>query len=298
MELDTYYDEVNKFRTATTYYSLPVNIKEPEFEDKYIWDDEKKKEFIDNIKRRFITGFLRALKQGTGVESHANVQSMATFLMTNELVVNYELMHPKSTYYFCRDVLNADSLIHFGPVWDLDWGFGFEKNHNYFYMNPTEDYWTGASNMEAWQYARDLRYKSGEAFEREYFRVWTDFIQNHLQELLDFCDEYREYAQPSFDHNSELWGYADYEEQMKIAKEWLTARANHIYDHLANTLGYAEKYPDVVNDPTPILDIAEDETQQSTMDRHIYTIDGRMVNAEGRLPRGIYIINGRKVVVQ
>ena len=298
MELDTYYDEVNKFKTATTYYSLPVNIKEPEFEDKYIWDDEKKKEFIDNIKRRFITGFLRALKQGTGVESHANVQSMATFLMTNELVVNYELMHPKSTYYFCRDVLNADSLIHFGPVWDLDWGFGFEKNHNYFYMNPTEDYWTGASNMEAWQYARDLRYKSGEAFEREYFRVWTDFIQNHLQELLDFCDEYREYAQPSFDHNSELWGYADYEEQMKIAKEWLTARANHIYDHLANTLGYAEKYPDVVNDPTPILDIAEDETQQSTMGRHIYTIDGRMVNAEGRLPRGIYIINGRKVVIQ
>jgi hypothetical protein len=123
-------------------------------------------------------------------------------------------------------------------------------------------------------------------------------IQNHLQELLDFCDEYREYAQPSFDHNSELWGYADYEEQMKIAKEWLTARANHIYDHLANTLGYAEKYPDVVNDPTPILDIAEDEKPQSTMDRHIYTIDGRMVNAKDRLARGIYIINGRKVVVQ
>ena len=61
---------------------------------------------------------------------------------------------------------------------------------------------------------------------------------------------------------------------------------------------YAEKYPDVVNDPTPILDIAEDEKPQSTMDRHIYTIDGRMVNAKDRLPRGIYIINGRKVVVQ
>ena len=259
--------------------------------------DERQME-IDDIKRRIITGFLRDLKQGNGVEKHVHVQSMATFLMTNELIANYELMHPKSTYYFCRDILNADSLIHFGPVWDLDWGYGFERHSNYFHMSPTEDYWTGASHMEAWQYMRDLRYKSGDAFEREYFRVWTDFVQNHLQELLDFCDEYREYAQPSFDHNSQMWGYSDYEEQMKTAKKWLSTRANHIYDYLANTLGYAEKYPDVVEDPTPVLDIVEEEKPQSTMDRRIYTLDGRMVNAKARLPKGIYIIHGRKVVIQ
>lgn len=293
LELDTYFDEANKFKTATTYYSLPVNIKEPEdFSEGFIQME------IDDIKRRIITGFLRDLKQGNGVEKHVHVQSMATFLMTNELIANYELMHPKSTYYFCRDILNADSLIHFGPVWDLDWGYGFERHSNYFHMSPTEDYWTGASHMEAWQYMRDLRYKSGDAFEREYFRVWTDFVQNHLQELLDFCDEYREYAQPSFDHNSQMWGYGDYEEQMKTAKKWLSTRANHIYDYLANTLGYAEKYPDVVEDPTPVLDIVEEEKPQSTMDRHIYTLDGRMVNAKARLPKGIYIIHGRKVVIQ
>ena len=95
-----------------------------------------------------------------------------------------------------------------------------------------------------------------------------------------------------------MWGYSDYEEQMKTAKKWLSTRANHIYDYLANTLGYAEKYPDVVEDPTPVLDIVEEEKPQSTMDRHIYTLDGRMVNAKARLPKGIYIIHGRKVVIQ
>ena len=295
LELDTYYDEKNKFTTATTYYSLPVNIKEPEdFNQDYI------NFTVRDIQSRINTGFLSDLKRANGIEKQAHVQSMATFLMTNELVANYELMHPKSTYYFCRDIMNPDSLIHFGPVWDLDWGYGYEYNRGtYFDMDPKEDYWTRASSMEAWQYLRDLRYRSGEAFEREYFRVWTDFAQNHLQELLDFCDDYQEYAQPSFTHNSEIWGQSDnYKGQMEKAKKWLTQRVNHIYNYLANTLGYAEKYPDVVADPTPIVDVKEDDEPVRVLDQHIYTLDGRMVNAKGRLPRGIYIIQGRKVVVQ
>ncbi len=294
LELDSYFDEPLKFRTASTFYSLPVNIKEPEsFSDDFVQIS------MNDIKQRFINGFLRSLKAKTGVEEHADVQSMATFLMTNELVCNFELMHPKSTFYFCRDILNPDSLFHFGPVWDLDWSYGYEGNGTYFEIEPTEDFWTGAGHMEAPTYIYDLRYNSGEKFEREYFRVWTDFIQNHLQELLDFCDEYREYAQPSFDHNDNRWReYGYYEDQVKQAKKWLSDRANHIYDHLANTLGYAEKYPDVVENPTPIIDIAEDKTPQMATDPHIYTLDGRMVNAKGRLPRGIYIIRGRKVAIQ
>ncbi len=294
LELDSYYDEPLKFRTATTFYSLPVNIKEPEsFTEDFVEIN------MNDIKQRFINGFLRSLKAKTGVEGHANVRSMATFLMTNELVCNYELMHPKSTFYFCRDILNPDSLFHFGPVWDLDWSYGYEESSTYFQMDPTEDFWTGANHMEAPSYIYDLRYNSGEAFEREYFRVWTDFIQNHLQELLDFCDEYQQYAQPSFDHNGNRWYESSYyDDQMKEAKKWLSDRANHIYDHLANTLGYAEKYPDVVKDPTPILDIVEDKTPQLATAPHIYTLDGRMVNAKGRLPRGIYIIRGRKVAIQ
>lgn len=294
LELDSYFDEPLKFRTAATLYSLPVNIKEPEsFTEDFIQIT------MNDIKERFINGFLRSLKAKTGVEEHADVQSMATFLMTNELVCNYELMHPKSTFYFCRDILNPDSLFHFGPVWDLDWSYGYENTGSYFQIEPAEDFWTGANHMEAPSYIYDLRYNSGEKFEREYFRVWTDFVQNHLQELMDFCDEYQKYAQPSFDHNSSRWNTSSYyEDQMREAKKWLSERAHHIYDHLANTLGYAEKYPDVVEDPTPVLDIVEDYTPQQATDPHIYTLDGRMVNAKGRLPRGIYIIHGRKVAVQ
>ncbi len=294
LELDTHYDEPLKFRTASTLYSLPVNIKEPEF-----FTDDFVEINMNDIKERFINGFLRSLKAGTEIEKHVDVQSMATYLMTNELICNYELMQPKSMFCFCRDIRNPDSLIHFGPVWDLDWAYGYETNFTFFQVNSTKDFWNRGVHMDAQEFLHDLRYNSGEAFEREYFRVWTDFIQNHLQELLDFCDEYQTYVQPSFTHNGSRWNEAsDYDNQVKDAKQWLSERVNYIYDHLAHTLGYAEKYPDVVENPTPVLDIVEDKTLHQATDTHIYTLDGRMVNAKERLPRGIYIIRGRKVAIQ
>lgn len=293
LELDTYYDEPLRFRTISSAYNLPVNVKEPE---SYADVD-----FTATDLRKRVNNMALAVKKGDNVESHIDVQSLATYLMTNELIANCELMHPKSTFLFNRDVTNPDSLFYFGPVWDLDWAYGYEQSHSYYTYNSSLDFWSQSANMESWTFMRDLRYNSGENFEREYFRVWTRFMKGQLQELLEYCDDYLAYARPSFNHNSEIWswGYADYDSNVEDAKRWLKARAEHIYDYLCNDLGLKDKYADVYEDPTGITDIVSSRPPIRMEDHNVYTLDGIRVNAKsGQLPRGIYVINGRKTVIR
>lgn len=294
LELDTYYDEANKFRTSTTYYNLPVNIKEPES-----FTDGSVAFKLYDVKER-VMYMLMALKKGEDFESHADVQSLATFLMTNELILNRELMHPKSTYLFNRDIMNPDSLFYFGPVWDLDWAYGYESSGTYYINDAEMDYWNGSKSMESWTFIKALRYNSGENFEREYFRVWTRFMQGQLNELLEYCDDYLAYARPSFNHNSEIWAwyYEDYDTNVERAKTWLQQRANYVYDYLCNTLGLKEKYSDIYENPDGIADIVNTRPTLREEDHNVYTLDGIKVNNTGKLPRGIYVINGRKTVIR
>lgn len=294
LELDTYYDEVNKFRTSTTYYNLPVNIKEPES-----FTDGSVAFKLYDVKDR-VMEMLMALKKGENFEAHADVQSLATFLMTNELILNRELMHPKSTFMFNRDILNPDSLFYFGPVWDLDWAYGYESSATYYVSDAEMDYWNGSKSMESWTFMKALRYNSGEKFEREYFRVWTRFMQGQLGELLEYCDDYLDFARPSFTHNSEVWAwyYEDYDSNVEQAKAWLQQRANYVYDYLCNTLGLKEKYSDVYENPDGLQDIVNTRPVLRLEDHNVYTLDGKRVTNTGKLPRGIYIINGRKTVIR
>lgn len=293
LELDTYYDEAIKFRTISTAYNLPVNVKEPES-----YDDV---DFSSSDLRKRVNSMVLAVRDGEDVEKHIDIQSLATYLMVNELILNCEVLHPKSTYLFNRDITNPDSLFHFGPVWDLDWAYGYEMTSSYYNQYASLDFWSYSRNMEAWTFMRDLRYNSGENFEREYFRVWTRFMNSQLQELLEYCDDYLAYARPSFNHNSEVWswGYDDYDSNVEQAKRWLTERAQYVYSYLCNDLGLKDKYADVYDDPDGIEDIVTSRPSISLEDHNVYTLDGIRVNTKsGRLPRGIYVINGRKTVIR
>lgn len=291
IELDSYYDEVYKFKT--TNYNIPVNIKEPDLSD----PESTSLEFSD-IQKSF-NRFVNELKSHGDISKYADIKSIARYFFLNELVLNFEIMHPKSTYCYNENVKDEASKYIFGPVWDFDWAFGYESARNYFTTDSSVDFWTGKS-FSGKSFIYDLRY-SGEKFNRQYYRVWHDFYTNHLEELKEYIDDYYDVVMKSYQHDQQIrnsGGTSLYTEQVRKAKSWLNARANYVYNHLSNDLGYKDKDYLIVDDPDDAPSAIEMIPQESSsLVTGVYDIFGRRLSSDvNSLPKGIYVIEGRKVV--
>lgn len=110
-ELDTYFDEVNKFRSQ--YYSLPYMFKDPD-EVNYAQFS-----FIQN----YVNNMEASIYDNTRFVSREYTQylDIDTFIdwwLVHELTGNEEPKHPKSSYMN----KNTGGKLKMGPVWDFDWG--------------------------------------------------------------------------------------------------------------------------------------------------------------------------------
>lgn len=299
LELDSYYDETYKFKDKS--YNLPVNIKAPDFSDPTEYTNLMKSD-IESAFNEF-TSYVKSDAE----YANFDVQSVIRAMLVTDLVRNEELMHPKSWFIYNEDIM-ADSLWNLGPVWDFDWSFGYERGHNYFITGADVGlfYYMGNSNI-GYPFFRDLL-RGSERVKKEYYRLWTNFLQSgQLDELIEYCDDYFEYARMSFEHNQNgdqgyLWGDGgNYDTQTTNAKNWLTKRANYIYTHLTEY--------DLGED---IIDPEDDYGQPDRVDLSkeanklvdVYTINGVLVRKQvpyiqfnqGLMP-GIYIVNGRKIAI-
>lgn len=313
LELDSY-SESGQFRTKN--YNLPTNIKEPDFDDPNS-DTQLTYEAIQND----FNAFVEDVYMNRELSNWVDVEYLASFLSVNDLIINYELMHPKSTYLY-KESLYGDSHYIFGPVWDLDWGYGYESNHNYcltgatdnFYKYPAHTFRSSGDGNGTELFWRKLRYNS-EAVDRAYFYLWTKFMTfGGIDELIDFCDDYYQYANPSFIHNADLWGDGrGYSGVVTNAKKWLRQRANAIYKQLT-------PYDDILDVLTPpkawkpsksTLDNDDPEdtdgipAMRSETLFTVYDLRGVLLkrNANFRnwrdgLTPGLYIVNGHKVMVR
>jgi len=224
LELDTYTDETI-YRAKS--YNVPVKIHEPDFDDTMV----ATKITADSIMADF-NRMLETAQDGGDISSRVDVDAFAAYYLTNEYILNMELLHPKSTYLYKEHVGNQDCLWKFGPVWDLDWAFGHELDYGYFTTGATSDY-VNAKEMECNNLWRDMR-KAGEAQDRAYYKAWTRFLrQKTVEELVDFCQEYYDYVKPSFEKNYKKWGDGrDYATQIAKQQNWLKERAEFVYNSL------------------------------------------------------------------
>ena len=252
LELDSYYDEPYKFHT-TTYY-LPVNIKEPDF------SDGTSPLTLTEITQSF-NPVWKALESGDGFGDLLDLDYLSRFLLVDELTENYEFFHPKSTFCYNENIRDPNSKYIFGPCWDFDWGYGYQLNSNYFTGSPTNDFWTTVGHS-AVQWGRKLRY-CGADFDKIYYRLWHSFVNDGcINELIDFCDDYYNFAAPSFTHDNTKWSRGNaqtYATVTNLAKDWLRKRAEYIYNYMGNTLGYNDLgYLDDINEGVLLGDVNGD----------------------------------------
>ena len=213
LELVTYYDETYRF--FSDKYRLPVNVKEPDFAEGETVID------MEQLKRDF-NRFETSLYEDTHFERLIDIDMLVRFMLVNELALNTELNHPKSVFLHKESLNDMGSRYTFGPVWDFDWGYGYESVRSYCTWGAESELFSYLTSGVGNRFFSHL-WKSSDWVKYRYYELWTEFMEQHLQELIDYVDDYYAYAAPSFRNNASIWSdgnnYAAVAEDMK---EWLT----------------------------------------------------------------------------
>lgn len=254
LELDSYYDEPEGQKFRSTPYNLPINIKEPDF------SEGTTTLTLGTIQTSF-NRFMSALYRGQDISRYVDIEQLCRFMMVNELTLNYEFYHPKSTFCYRESFVEDTCKYIFGPVWDLDWCFGYEKNRSYFRNESTSNYWIDMPAMEVVNFIQDLRFKYAPLSD-VYRELWEEFMENDLQELLEYCQDYYDFAKNSFDLNRTKWGdNTNYAQQAVDAANWLQTRTQQIYDDIVSG-----RRPDIP-DPIDYVEFDNDKLYNITCQR-------------------------------
>ena len=227
LELDSYYDEDYRFRS--TYYNLPVNVKEPDLLD---YDTPTANKKFATIKADF-NELDSLLYNGGDISSKIDLEAAARFMLVNELVMNQELGHPKSTYLWRENVSSDESKIILGPLWDFDWAFGYESSKQYFYRDCKADYFSnGMPSGSGKSFFRQLMLDK--EFQRYYYKVCKEFNDNnHIKEIVEYINDYYQFAQSSLEHNATIWNDGTtYGQKIEQMQTWMQERFEHIFANL------------------------------------------------------------------
>ena len=212
-ELDSYWDDEPKFKS--TAFNLPVMVKDPDLttEQFEYW----KKDF-----NAFTTQFAKEPLEGNSYVDMIDIESVAKFLITFNLVHNMEINHPKSV--FLHKEGNGKYVM--GPIWDFDWAYDYEGTSNHFGRYNTPLF---SSSMNGVGTAFFQRFLQDSRVKAIYKRTWQDFKNNKLDALLQYVDDYAVMLKPSVERNSELWeNTRSFDTKVKEVKTWLRNRADYI----------------------------------------------------------------------
>ena len=109
LELDSYYDADYKFKT--TYYRMPVNIKQPDEDEINNYQYNYIKDYYNAAEKELYYGSLE------GFAKYVDMNTLIDWYLLNEAIYNPELGHPKSSYMH----KDKNGKLHMGPAWDHDW---------------------------------------------------------------------------------------------------------------------------------------------------------------------------------
>lgn len=315
LELDSYYDEDFKFRSA--HSNLPVNIKEPdllEFESGKVSSSLLQSFLNDNCRNSIPAQNMPNTSLTATVISNYNAKNIifniieeqfnrldsivcnngdlsqvldldaaARYFLVNDLVLNRELLHPKSVFLWKSDITSDDSKFVLGPIWDFDYTFGYSNNT--YFIHGAHDAFIINNNKPGYEFFTALL--ENREFQRYYYKVWCEFVEKGcIEEVMQYIADYYGFVQDSYMHNAQKWGdNTDYAGLVPQMQQWIKNRHDYIVSNLT------------VHD---ISDLIENNTESAgnSYRNGIYTIYGKRVTNSENLQQGLYIINGKKVFIK
>lgn len=213
-ELDTHLDSEQQFESDI--FNLPVMVKDPDLTTEQF--NRWKGDF-----NAFVTQFAKDPVEGNSYVDMIDIESVAKYLITFNLVHNMEINHPKSI--FLHKEGNGKYVM--GPIWDFDWAFDYEGNNVHFrnYRTPlfSSSMGNGIGTAFFERFLKDSRVRA------IYKETWQDFKANKLDDLLQYVDDYAKILKPSVTRNSVKWDSTrSFDAKVGELKTWLKNRANYI----------------------------------------------------------------------
>ena len=186
-EFDENYDEDFKFRDST--YLFPCMVSDPDFYE--ITEDDDEVNEMWEYWQADLERALKSTKTGDWAEEFDEEQ-LIKFLIVNGIAQNFELKFPKSLYLYKE---KKEGKYKLGPVWDFDWAFGYtnkDVSGKLLYDGPFRGMVRNISN-------------SDETFVPKIKEEFENFYNNHLEELMDFIDEYAALIRDSALADAWIW---------------------------------------------------------------------------------------------
>jgi hypothetical protein len=211
VELDTQYEDPWQFLTQN--YSLPVLVKHP---------DLKNETELELIKEQFEKMEALVSSENFPRTNYWDViddAALADYIMVQLLTGNEEINHPKSTYIH----KTAKGKYTMGPIWDFDWGFGFNGSDKHFVRYDDPLFWS--PKIEGTNFFSKLM---SDPYMKALLREkWGNFKNSHFDELMTFIDSYSKLISDARQRDHQLWqrGGDNYEEDVEALKTWLKNRA-------------------------------------------------------------------------
>ena len=235
LELDSYYDEEFRFRSASS--NLPVNIKDPDLmEDEInkvsssllesmlndnchnsipsqnlpgtsligtVISNYKAQDVIFNAIKEQFNRLDSIVCNNGNLDEVLDLDAAARFVLVNEFVFNREILHPKSTFLWKADILSSDSKFILGPIWDFDYAFGYVDKK--YFMNVTRNRFTLSIELPGSKFFTSLR--QNREFQRHYYKVWREFIEKEcIKEVMEYIADYYAFVKESYANNAGEWG--------------------------------------------------------------------------------------------
>lgn len=175
LELDSYYDATWKFKTS--YYNMPVNVKQPDDDEFNNYQHTYIKNFYNAGERQLYNGSL------SGFAEYFDMNTLIDWYLLNEVVRNPELQHPKSSYMH----KDKGGKLRMGPAWDHDWGT----------FTPQS---TLINNKHMW-FGALFQYREFKEMVKERWKV----LKGPFSTVTAFIEETREKNRASWEYNVTVW---------------------------------------------------------------------------------------------
>ena len=272
VEDDAYWwNEDVYFKGNLLPYSMGYTFKYPDTED-------ISPQYLSRINDYFLE-IERRLKLSEDISEYIDLNSFASWLLGHDILGTEDAAGSNryiSKHDFIQDNV-TNSKLKMGPLWDFD---------NIFTRDTLWSQQHGGNYRYYHEYLLDYP-----EFMDEFVKVWVSVKEFLYNDIMEYFIELEESKGEALDLCRELdsqrWkrhGYNLVADDVRKIDEWMSARLEWIDEQLRK-----ETHVEVV----------EEEYKVPC----IYTLDGRLVSfgtesTPVKLPRGIYIRNGKKITVK
>lgn len=195
LELDTYFDEPFKFLSRD--YKLPVMIQYPELEDLAASDAASELALIKTDFEKFTSAVADASFPNNNYTDYFDLDAFVNYMIVYTFTLNEEINHPKSTYIY----KHKDGKYNMGPIWDFDWGFGYEGVYRHFESPARPLFWNGTAKGTVF-FGRLMQ---DPAVKTLFKQKWNEFKTSRYPKLLSYMEDYAGIIKDSYARDYATW---------------------------------------------------------------------------------------------